>query len=119
MHMKQASLRVQSGTQLAKGQQQGTVIFTSSSVDGMYIKLQMNQTFGTMYCGVMRHHSQGAQYTVITNYRNGHWNIQTLNALHFNKDLASVFGARIKDNQLNESYMTVNHIGGIQYADYV
>jgi hypothetical protein len=117
--MKQASLRVQSGTQLAKGQQQGTVIFTSGSVDGIYIKMQMNLIFNTVYCGVMRHHSQGVECTVITNYRNGHWNILTFNALHFNKDLASMFGARIKDNQLNEHIHEVNHLGGIQYADYL
>jgi hypothetical protein len=32
----------------------------------------------------------------------GCWNILTLNAHHFIKDLASMYGARIKDNQLNK-----------------
>jgi hypothetical protein len=106
-------------TQLAKRLQQGTIVFTSSSVHACYIKLHMNLTFSTVYCGLMRHHSHGVEYTVITNYMNGHWNILILNAIHFDKDLASMFGARIKDNQLNEPYMTVNHLGGIQYADYL
>jgi hypothetical protein len=51
MHVKQACFRVQSGTQcirsscilfqakLAKGLQQGTMIFTPSSVNGIYTKL--------------------------------------------------------------------------------
>jgi hypothetical protein len=50
----------------------------------------------------MRHHSQEVEYTVITNYTNGHWNILILNALHFN--ISSVFRARLKDIQLNEPY---------------
>jgi hypothetical protein len=39
-----------------------------------------------------------------------------LNALHVNKDLASMFGAGIRQS-LNEPHITVNHLGGIQYAD--
>jgi hypothetical protein len=105
--------------QPANGLQQGTMFFTSSSVNVIYIKLQMHLTFSTMYCGLMRHHSQGVEYTVITIYVNGHWNILILNALHFSKDLAPIFVARIKDIQLNEPQMRVNHVGGIQYADYL
>jgi hypothetical protein len=34
-------------------------------------------------------------------HESGQWNILILNAIHFNKDLASMFRARLKDNQLN------------------
>jgi hypothetical protein len=69
-HMKQASLRVQFGTHcmrhsytlfkynLYKGYRQRTIIFTSSSVDGFFIKLYMNPILCAVYCGLMRQHSQ-------------------------------------------------------------
>jgi hypothetical protein len=63
-HMKQASLRVNSGIQymkssyipvmykLYKSYSQGTIIFASSFVNSFYTELHMNQTYCAVYCGL-------------------------------------------------------------------
>jgi hypothetical protein len=59
-------------------------------------QLYTNLILYAVYCGLMKHHSQEIKQAIYITYTNGHWRTFMLfTALHFKRDLKSIFGPEL------------------------